>query len=138
MANFTQFLAHEWMLFSAFMALIAVFIMHETRRGGAAVTPAQLTRLVNSDEAVVVDVRDAKEYSAGHIVGAINIPHAKISSQLTQLEKHKEKPLIVVCKFGQHAGMVGKVLKTAGYENVSKLSGGMAEWQSSQMPVVKA
>lgn len=138
MATFTQFLAHEWMLFSAFMALIAMLMMHETRRGGASVTPAQLTRMVNSDDAVVLDVRDSKEFSAGHIVGAINIPHAKIATQMTQLDKHKEKPMVVVCKFGQHAGGVTKTLKTAGYEQVSKLGGGMAEWQSSQMPVVKA
>jgi len=138
MANFTQFLAHEWMLASAFLALIAMLMLHETRRGGAAVTPSQLTKLVNSDEAIVLDVRDSKEYSAGHIVDAINIPHAKVAAQMTQLEKHKSKPVVVVCKFGQHAGMVTKTLKTAGFENVSKLGGGMAEWQSSQMPTVKA
>ncbi len=133
-----QFVGQEWLLFSAMLALATMLIMHETRRGGAALTPAELTKLVNDEDGVVVDVRDNKEYSAGHIVGAINIPHAKVATQMTQLEKHKSKPVIVVCKFGQHAGMVSKILKTAGFEKVSKLSGGMAEWQASQMPVVKA
>lgn len=138
MAEFMQFVGQEWLLFSAMLALVTMLIMHETRRGGAALTPAEVTKLLNDQDGVVVDVRDNKDFATGHIVGAINIPHAKVASQMTQLEKHKSKPVIVVCKFGQHAGMVSKILKTAGFEQVSKLSGGMAEWQASQMPVVKA
>ena len=48
------------------------------------------------------------------------------------------EPGLTVCKIGQHAGMVSKILKSAGFERVFKLSGGMSEWQGSQLPVVKA
>ncbi len=138
MVEFLQFVSQEWLMVSIMMAFVFMLVMHETRRGGAALSPAELTALVNNEEGLVLDVRDSKDYSEGHIVGAINIPHAKVAAQLTQIEKHKQKPVIVVCRFGQHAGMVSKILKASGFENVSKLSGGMAEWQSSQMPVVKA
>ncbi len=137
MAEFLQFVSQEWLMVSIMMAFVFMLVMHETRRGGAALSPAQLTALVNNEDGLVIDVRDSKDFNEGHIVGAINIPHAKVASQLTQIEKHKQKPVIVVCRFGQHAGMVSKILKASGFENVSKLSGGMAEWQSSQMPVVK-
>ncbi|MEM8497878.1 MAG: rhodanese-like domain-containing protein [Pseudomonadota bacterium] len=138
MVEFLQFVSQEWLMVSIMMAFVFMLVMHETRRGGAALSPAELTALVNNEEGLVLDVRDSKDYAEGHIVGAINIPHAKVSAQLTQIDKHKQKPVIVVCRFGQHAGMVSKILKASGFENVSKLSGGMAEWQSSQMPVVKA
>jgi len=138
MVEFMQFVSQEWILFAVFLALATMLVMHETRSGGVALSPAQLTKLVNDSEGVIVDVRDSKEFAGGHIVDAINIPHAKIASQISQLDKHKNKPVIVVCKFGQHAGGVGKTLKTAGFEQVSKLSGGMAEWQAAQMPVVKS
>ena len=138
MVEFLQFVSQEWLMVSIMMAFIFMLVMHETRRGGASLSPAELTALVNNEEGLVLDVRDSKDFSEGHIVGAVNIPHAKVAAQLTQIEKHKQNPVIVVCRFGQHAGMVSKILKASGFENVSKLSGGMAEWQSSQMPVVKA
>ncbi len=110
----------------------------EARKGGAALSTAQLTQMVNNEQGVILDVRDAAEFKAGHIVGAVNVPHAKVQGQLNMLEKYKKAPIIVVCKIGQHAGMVSKILKAAGFERVFKLSGGMGEWQGSQLPVVKA
>ncbi len=137
MAEFLQFLNQEWLLFTVLLALLFMLMMHEGKRGGAALSPAELTQVVNSKDGVVLDVRDSKDFESGHIVGAINIPHAKVAAQMSQLEKHKQKPVVVVCRFGQHSSMVGKILKAAGFENVAKLRGGMAEWQASQMPTVK-
>lgn len=138
MVEFFQFVSQEWLLVTVLTVLIVMLVMHEGRQSGASVTPAELTRLVNNEDGVVVDVRDSKEFTTGHIVGAMNIPQAKIAQQLTMLDKYKDKPVIVVCKFGQHAGASSKILKTAGFERTYKLSGGMAEWQGSQLPVVKA
>lgn len=126
------------MLVSVLLGLAALLMWLEARKGGASLSPAQLTQMVNNEQGVVLDVRDAAEYKAGHIVGAMNIPHAKVSTQLNMLQKHKADPIIVVCKLGQHAGSVSKVLKADGFERVFKLGGGMSEWQGSQLPVVKA
>ena len=86
---------------------------------------------------MVVDVRDKNEFSEGHIVGAINVPHTALANRLAELEKYKERPLVLACKMGQHAGASGTVLRKAGFQNVSRLKGGVAEWRNQSLPVVK-
>ena len=54
-----------------------------------------------------------------------------------ELEKHKSSPIILVCKMGQQAGAAGKALRANGFERVYKMSGGMMEWASLQLPTVK-
>ncbi len=138
MVRVLEFITQEWLLVSVLLGLAALLMWLEARKGGASLSPAQLTQLVNNEQGVVLDVRDVADYKAGHIVGATNIPHAKVQTQIKTLEKHKADPIIVVCKMGQHSGMVSKTLKAAGFERVFKLGGGMSEWQGSQLPVVKA
>ncbi|MBZ4242159.1 rhodanese-like domain-containing protein, partial [Mycobacterium tuberculosis] len=75
--------------------------------------------------ALVIDIRPSKEYSAGHIVGALNIPQDKIANRMAELEKHKEKTLIVVDAMGQQSGAVCGELIKAGF-TAAKLSGGVS------------
>ena len=70
----------------------------------------------------MLDVRDSKEFDAGHIVDAVNVPHSALESRLAELEKYKEKPVTIVCKMGQHAGTAGAMLRKAGFASVSRLS----------------
>jgi rhodanese-related sulfurtransferase len=82
-------------------------------------------------------VRDRKEFDKGHIVDAINIPLAKLAERAVELEKRKELPLVVVCQYGQHAGDAVKLLQAKGFTKVNKLTGGISEWQSQNLPLVK-
>lgn len=138
MEQFFEFVVNHPILCGAFLVILALFIRNEVARGGRSVTAQELVNLVNHDGAVVVDVRDKHEFSQGHIVDAINVPHVAISSRLGELEKYKQKPLVLACKMGQHAGVAGTVLRKAGFENVSRLKGGIAEWRNQNLPVVKS
>lgn len=137
MALFIEFLSQQWMLASGLAVCLLLLFQHESRKGGVSISPQQLINRVNHEGAVVVDLRDAAEYRQGHIVDAINIPHARLAESSTQLESYKDKSVILVCKMGQHAGMAGKTLAAKGFAQVSRLGGGMAEWQNSQLPLVK-
>ena len=119
------------------VALVVILIVTEMRKGGQTVSTAQLTQMVNQQQAVVVDVRDKKEFGKGHIVDAINIPYASVKDRVGQLEKHKENPIILVDAMGQHSGTVGKTLKEAGFVQVIRLQGGMNSWTADGLPVVK-
>lgn len=132
-----EFIGNHPFLIGTFVLLLALFIRNETARGGRGVSPQELVNLVNKDGALVLDVRDAKEFSSGHIVDARNIPHASLQSRITEIEKYKSKPVAVVCKMGQHASTAGQVLRKAGFEDVRRLTGGMAEWRNQNLPVVK-
>lgn len=132
-----EFIANRWYLVGGFLVVLLLFVRNEVARGGQAVTPQELVNLVNRDGAVVLDVRDAGEYSRGHIVDAVNVPHTLLASRLSELEKFKSKPVVVACKMGQHAGAAGTILRKAGFENVSRLKGGVTEWLNQNLPVVR-
>lgn len=124
------------MLFSLLAVLVAAFIWTESHKGGQAMSHHDVTRLINSDAAVLLDVRDTKDFGSGHIVDAINIPYAKLTTRVVELEKFREKTIVVVDKLGQHAGAAGKILKDKGFE-VARLQGGLAEWKAQNLPLVK-
>ena len=137
MALFLQFLAEKWYLAGPWLVMVVLYFMHERKRGGASVSPAQLTSLVNREDGVVVDLRDSADYRGAHIVGSVNVPYAKFAKGIDELEQYKEKPIILVCKMGQHAGAGGKLLAAEGFTDINRLNGGMMEWQNMQLPLVK-
>lgn len=137
MALILEFVAQQWMVVAALLAVIAMLIFHESRKSGPSVSPQQAINLVNSESGVFLDLRDAGEFKQGHIVAALNIPASKVESRLGELEKHKSSPIVLVCKMGQQAGAAGKQLRAKGFDRVYKMSGGMSEWGNLQLPTVK-
>jgi len=132
-----EFIGNHFILVSVFVFLLVAFFINEGKQGGAAISPSNLVKLVNREGAVILDVRDSKDFNGGHIAGAVNLPFATFDSRVGELDTYKDKPVVLVCKMGQHAGSVGRKLKAQGFEDVRRLSGGMAEWTASSLPVVK-
>lgn len=132
-----DFVINHYILVSVFVFLLVAFIINEGKQGGAAITTTNLVNLVNREGALLVDIRDTKEYTAGHIAGAVSMPFSSIDARIGELEAHKDKPVVLVCKMGQHASASGRKFKDHGFENVRRLSGGMAEWTANSLPVVK-
>ncbi len=132
-----EFIGNHYILVSIFAGLLVVFFIGEGKRGGAAISSTNLVNLVNREDALIVDLRDMKDYGKGHIAGALNLPYTSFDTRAGELEVYKERPLVLVCKMGQHAGAIGRKLKAQGFDDVRRLSGGMAEWTANSLPVVK-
>jgi rhodanese-related sulfurtransferase len=132
-----DFLRQNYLL--ALVALVsgAMLVWPYLRRatGGPWVSPSQATHLVNREDALVVDIRDASEYGAGHVLGAKNVPLARIGAVGADLAKRKEKPVIVYCATGERAGKAATALKKQGFARVFNLSGGLRAWQDAGLPV---
>ncbi len=131
-----EFATNHYLLVAALLVLLVLVLLHELRKGGKSLSTRELTALVNADQAVVLDIRPAKEFASGHIVDALNIPADKLNSRMTELEKYKGKTIILVDAMGQHSGTWGGVLKKAGF-NAAKLSGGIGSWRGDNLPLVK-
>jgi rhodanese-related sulfurtransferase len=138
MELFLQFVVAKWYLVGAFVMLLGLLLAHENRKGAASISPAQVTALLNREDAVVLDLRDAAEYRQGHVVDSVNMPFAKLSERIAELERYRERPIVVVCKMGHHSGAVAKTLKEKGFTRVYRLGGGILEWQSAQLPLVRS
>ncbi|OED44109.1 sulfurtransferase [Endozoicomonas sp. (ex Bugula neritina AB1)] len=137
MEQLIEFAINHPLHVGSLVALAGALAFIEMRKGGQTISSQQLTQMVNQQKAVVLDVRDKADFGKGHIVGAINMPHAGIKDHASELEKHKDAPIIIVDSMGQHSGSVGKTLKAAGFANVIRLQGGMNTWVSDSLPVVK-
>jgi rhodanese-related sulfurtransferase len=128
---------NNWMLVSALLALLALLAWDSGQKAGPKVSTHEATRLINQQNAVVVDIREKADFKAGHLVDAINIPNSQVTNSLVDLEKHKTGPIIVVCKTGQTASAASKILKDNGFDQVYRLSGGIMEWTNNNLPLVK-
>lgn len=131
-----EFVSNHYLLSTAFVVLLCLFILNETRRSGRSLTARELTVMVNQDTAVLVDIRPKKDFTAGHIAGAVSIPNDKLASRISELDKFKDKTVIVVDENGMHAGTACTALGKAGFQ-VAKLSGGVASWRADSLPLVK-
>jgi hydroxyacylglutathione hydrolase len=82
---------------------------------------------------LLLDVRGAGEWSAGHLPGALNVPVGELDQRLGEIPR--ERPLIVHCQTGARAAIAASLLRARGYHNVQLFSGGFAQWREAGQPV---
>jgi rhodanese-related sulfurtransferase len=83
----------------------------------------------------VVDVRGASEFGNGHILNAVHVPHNQLDQHLSKLEKFKDRPIITTCRSGSLSAGVGNTLRKHGFAQVYHLTGGLAAWESANLPL---
>jgi rhodanese-related sulfurtransferase len=137
---FINFAIENWYLFvmlAAILLLLAFDPAGRTVGGAAKIDPAQLPQLQNRKSAVVVDIRNADEFENGHIEQALNLPLDSIETNLKKLNKHKGKPLILVCQSGARTAKAVGILKKNAFEELYVLDGGIASWSKDNLPLSK-
>jgi rhodanese-related sulfurtransferase len=137
MQEFIGFAQENWVLIVLWLSTAGTLWYTETKKAGKTVNATEATRLMNRENALVLDIREQKEFATGHISGAKNIPVSVFESKASELDQDKNRPVIVVCKMGTAAGAIVKILKKRGFEQVVRLTGGMSEWTAASLPVKK-
>jgi rhodanese-related sulfurtransferase len=97
----------------------------------------EATLLINRQDALVVDVRETAEWSGGHIPNARHISLGHLSKHLSEIERYKDKPVILVCASGSRSGSGCNMLKKAGFQQVYNLAGGIHAWSDAGLPTTK-
>lgn len=122
----------------AVLALLVASALFSTGAiAGTELTVPALQKMLETEGSVVlVDVRTAEEYAAGHIPGAINIPHDQMAARAGSLPAGK--PVVLYCKSGRRAGLAAEVLEKAGRTGLSHLQGDFQGWAASGLPVATA
>lgn len=136
MEDVLVFVQEQVFLVGALVLLVFAFYRRENASGGTKLSTSQVVQAMNAETAILLDVRDSKDFDQGHVTNAINIPHGKVADSLKQLEKYREKQIIVTDNLGQHASTVSKLLAKAGF-SIALMRGGMSEWKNDGLPVVK-
>ncbi len=141
MQEIMQFVSRHPVLSIAWIALL-VAVLFTTFKGLASkvkvITRGEATRLINKEDAVVVDLRQRDDFRKGHIAGSINLLPAEVkANNVGELDKHKNKPVIVTDGSGMQAQESANALIKAGFEQVFVLKEGIAGWSGENLPLVR-
>ena len=139
MNRLPEYISHHPFLIAAVVILAVLAIVIEIReraKGSSLIGPGDAVRLVNGG-ALVLDVRDAGEYEAGHIIDARSIPAKEVAQRADSLKKYKEKPVVICCESGFASATTAKALRGLGFSKVATLRGGLRSWRQENLPLVK-
>ena len=135
-----DFASHHPWLATATVVLAAVVAIYEMRmrsEGLRSVSPQELIRLMNQG-AMVLDLRPAEQYQAGHLNGARQMSGEQILSAGDTLKKHKEKTVVVYDDSGSLGAAAVRQLSAQGFSRVFALRGGLSAWRADNLPVSRA
>jgi len=137
-AQVIEFSTENTLLVVAFIALLFALFFNEFRQASqkfTGLTPAGAIQLINNEEVTLLDVRESAETVNGKITKAVQIPVSSINQRIGELDKFKDKNIIVYCKNGSRAGIACRALSKAGFDKVFNLNGGITAWQEAHLPV---
>ncbi|MEY2864623.1 MAG: hypothetical protein RLY58_2330 [Pseudomonadota bacterium] len=133
MERWLVFMQNHPILFGVMAVLIVLFFVLENRRSGHKISPQSLGVLVNRDNAMLIDLRDPKDFREGHISGSRNIPFSRLKEHVEEL-REVNRPIVMICQMGQVAGTA---VQQVGGVNKHRLDGGILNWKSQGLPLIK-
>lgn len=112
-------------------------MLSRSAAGISVLSVTEAVMLMSRKSALVLDVRESDEFAQGHLQGARNVPLSQLSARLKELEKFRDKPVLVVCERGRRANASAKLLKAQNFTALNVLKGGMQAWIEAKMPSSK-
>jgi rhodanese-related sulfurtransferase len=107
------------------------------QRGVKEIDTRVAVQLINYENAVIVDVRDDSEYANGHLPNSKHIPAEKMEERWSELEKYKDKPIVMIYRGGVRSSSASALLKKNGFLQIFNLMGGIDAWKRANLPIVK-
>lgn len=102
---------------------------------GLSLDPLSATRLINDEKPAVVDLRDASEFTKGHLINAKHIPAAELDNRGSEIPA--KGTVLLYCESGARSGKAAAKMRGDGRENVFILAGGLQAWTTANLPTVK-
>ena len=91
-------------------------------------------RLGGEAPPVILDVRTPREYAAGHLPGAINVPHKALPDRLAEILGFRDRQVVLYCERGKRSNVATAVLREAGFSSLWHLQGHMVGWRDQGLP----
>jgi len=135
-----SFVQNNWMLIVVLIVSGAMLVWPLVQRRlspSRDVGNLDATRLLNSSNAVLLDVRETPEFEGGRLPNAVHIPLSQIESRGGELARNTGRPVVVYCMNGNRSRMAGRALARLGFKDVYSLHGGYRAWKDAGLPVEK-
>ena len=138
--DYIDFISNNLFLVVLLLILLTAIIITETKKLTKKykdLTPPEVVQLLNHEDAVMIDVREASELSGDGIRSAKHVSFSTLSDRFSELLKFKDKPVIAFCMNGFKAPKACRLFCQQGFTKVYCLKGGIMAWKQANMPVVK-
>jgi rhodanese-related sulfurtransferase len=139
--SFMAFAEKNWILFLAFVRSGAMLVWPLVQRRLSPmkeIGTVNVTQLINRQNAVLLDVREAGEFTGGKLPNAIHIPLSQLKDRVGELAKMTSRPVVVYCGLGRRARSAGSILADAGFGSIYTLGGGLKAWKDAGLPLEAA
>lgn len=133
------FKQNVWLIGLALGSGIALLLplLKRSASGSTVISSTEAVVLMNRQHPLIVDVRDPAEFAQGHLQGARNLPLAALATRLGEIQKFKEKPILVYCQRGRRSAEACKQLAAAQFSTLYQLEDGLEAWIKANLPVHK-
>ena len=91
--------------------------------------------LINRQPTILVDVRNANEFTLGRIDNSLNIPLDQLAENIDKLKKNPNKTILVYCQKGFRSSQAVKILNKLGIDSAVSIEGGLDAWQKDNLPI---
>jgi rhodanese-related sulfurtransferase len=139
MEKLPEFIANHLFLVSLLVAITSLLLWNifSGAIGVIQIAPTEVTRLINHENANVLDLRSSDEFEKGHIINSVNFVASVLEGSEKELGKYKDKTVVLCCGQGQESIRVARILKMKGFEKLYCLKGGITAWQNANLPLTK-
>ncbi|MEP6996914.1 MAG: rhodanese-like domain-containing protein [Betaproteobacteria bacterium] len=135
-----QFLQNNWPLVMIMLvsgAMLVWPLIHSPLSAMREIGAVQATQLINRKDALILDLREAKEYEGGSVPNAMHIPLSQLGSRGQELGKFTARPLITYCGRGNRSRGAASALAKLGFKEIYALRGGLHAWAEAGLPLEK-
>ena len=134
MPYFFEFLITNWFLVLPLVVAISLFFYSENSRKATKLDPQEVIFQLNNKDALLIDLRNEKEFSKGKISQAIYVG-PDLENCKKEIEKNMDKPIELICQNGNKSDEFSKELKKSGTDTFI-LKGGINSWTADGLPLL--
>lgn len=138
MEHLPEFVTNHLFLFALLVSILVLLLWNlfgAAVSGVTLINPQETIRLVNREDAVVLDIRSADDFGKGHILGAQHMSADRMGEQQADWAKYKGQNVVLCCNTGNEVLRVGRTLKMQGFEKIYCLKGGIQSWKTANLPL---
>jgi len=140
MEHLSEFIGNHIFLWGAFVAVLILLVKSEIEHQSgksSQLNPMNATRMMNNEDALLLDVRETADFGKGHIKNAKNMPFSSLKNKLKDITKYKNTAVLAYCNTGTVSNKACKVLQKEGFTNVHNIAGGINSWLEAKLPTTK-
>ena len=140
MTAFVDFVVRNWPLALVFVVSGAMLLWPLARQRAMPsreISTLDATHMLNKENPLVLDVREANEFDGGRLPNATHIPLSQLKDRAGDIAKHASRPVIVYCDRGARGSAAVAALTRLGFTRVQSLRGGFRAWKDAGLPLSK-